>query len=140
MDETTFWNNVRQVGTCLEWQGARRADGYGAVRWKGRTERAHRLAWTLKRGDPAHNCVLHTCDNPPCINVEHLFLGNRLLNARDREAKGRRGRVHGALLSAVQVRTIRKSKSTPAALAKRYGVTRWNIYDILSRRTWRHTP
>jgi hypothetical protein len=85
---------------CLEWTASRNRKGYGQFRLDGKTERAHRVAWQIAHGpipDGLH--VLHKCDNPPCVAVEHLFLGTDADNAADRDAKGRhlsaRGDAHG---------------------------------------------
>jgi hypothetical protein len=60
------------------------------VRWEGRTRGAHRVAWTLTYGPiPKNLCVLHHCDNKPCCNPAHLFLGTKVDNARDMIVKGR---------------------------------------------------
>lgn len=77
---------------CIEWTGRTLPRGYGAVYVDGKQVLTHRLAWTLANGpipDGLH--VLHHCDNPPCCNVEHLFLGTNADNAADRDAKGRAG-------------------------------------------------
>jgi hypothetical protein len=83
---------------CIEWQGDRdRRPGkeYGRVgtRRYG-TRQAHAVAWIKAHGPipPETPCVLHRCDNPPCVNVEHLFLGTHADNAADRAAKGRSAR------------------------------------------------
>lgn len=80
-------------GTCLEFSGCRNPKGYGGIgvgrfRWT-----AHRLAWVLARGPIPHGlCVCHRCDNPPCCNVEHLFLGTSADNSYDASDKGRLGK------------------------------------------------
>ena len=75
---------------CLEWQGARFVQGYGAVQWCDAQWRAHRVAWLLEHGDlPVDMDVLHRCDNPPCCNIVHLFLGSQKDNIRDSIDKGR---------------------------------------------------
>lgn len=76
---------------CHEWRGARRAGGYGAVSVAVRqTDYAHRVAWQLAFGPiPDGMFVCHRCDNPPCCNPEHLFLGTNADNMRDMVAKGR---------------------------------------------------
>lgn len=76
---------------CILWAGTRNPDGYG----KRGDNYAHRLAWEAAFGPiPPGLCVLHRCDVRPCVNPEHLFLGTKGDNARDREAKGR-GRTNG---------------------------------------------
>ena len=77
------------MSDCIEWTGAKRR-GYGAVRYKGAIWGAHRAAWDAQVGPiPDGMIVCHSCDNPACVNVEHLFLGTHLDNARDKGAKGR---------------------------------------------------
>ncbi len=75
---------------CTEYQGGRDPKGYG-VAWNGqRLRRAHRLIWELTHGPiPDGMLVLHRCDNPPCCNIDHLFLGTARDNSRDMIAKGR---------------------------------------------------
>jgi len=76
---------------CWEYTGCRGKNGYGRIGDDdGKTVNAHRLAWTLVNGpipDGLH--ALHHCDNPPCCNVEHLFLGTDADNTADKMAKGR---------------------------------------------------
>jgi hypothetical protein len=90
-DPDLFWDQVRGAGDCWVWTGARGANGYGFVSGYSFTERfAHRLAWTMANGPiPEGKWVLHTCDNPPCVNPAHLFLGSAKDNAQDRDRKGR---------------------------------------------------
>ena len=80
---------VRQVGECLEWQGNLHM-GYGRITYRGKTYRAHRLVWMLRSGDPDKAMVLHLCDNPPCVNPDHLMLGNQALNMHNRSLKHHR--------------------------------------------------
>ena len=75
---------------CWEWTDGCDGDGYGVVGAGGKTVRAHRVAWEVAHGpipDGVH--VLHQCDNPPCINPAHLFLGTQADNMADKVAKGR---------------------------------------------------
>ena len=78
------------MSACIEWTGSRNPKGYGQKKVGGKTIFAHRWAWEQANGpipDGLH--VLHTCDNPPCVNVDHLFLGTNADNVKDRDAKGR---------------------------------------------------
>jgi hypothetical protein len=98
-----FWSKIAKRGTdeCWEWQGcrtvgdAKRTGGYGQLTMRRKGRIAHRVAWELANEAsilPGY-CVCHRCDNPPCCNPAHLFLGTKRDNSRDRDAKGRNG-VH----------------------------------------------
>lgn len=84
-----FWDRVAKCGPddCWEWQGPRHSAGYGKVGMDGRTQLAHRVAYGLDR-IPDGMLVLHHCDNPPCCNISHLFLGTYQDNYDDMIAKG----------------------------------------------------
>lgn len=132
---------------CLEWTGARSPQGYGLVSmktyWKYGTRLAHRLAYYCAHGffPPDGLIIRHTCDNPRCCNPAHLLEGTRADNMRDRDERGRtsRGEKHWkAKLTEADVRTIRSSRETQAALARRFGVTILSIHNIRHRKTWRH--
>ena len=74
----------------MVWTGTRFASGYGRITQNGKRARAHRVAFELFVGPiPSGMHVLHRCDNPPCVNPSHLFIGTHLDNMRDMEAKGR---------------------------------------------------
>ena len=150
-----FWSHVRRQGDCLIWTKYRDPRGYGkfsvhvpgsgtpgiAENWL-----AHRFAWTLVHGAiPDGMCVLHACDNPSCVNPNHLWLGDRADNARDRDEKGRggpsirKGDDHGmAKLTAEQVFEIRAANKGGNALAFRFGVARSTITRIRNRQNWNH--
>jgi hypothetical protein len=89
-----FWKKVDRRGEreCWSWTAARNSCGYGSF-WDGRAVvQASRFSWQLENGPiPAGLYVLHSCDNPPCVNPAHLFLGTQGDNVADRKAKGRRG-------------------------------------------------
>lgn len=95
-----FWEkvNVNAPGGCWEWTGSRTmaGRGYGTIGIGGRSTLAHRVSWEIKNGPipdgPGHHgvCVLHRCDNPPCVRPDHLFLGTQKDNVEDMDTKGRR--------------------------------------------------
>jgi len=89
--DVRFWLRVQKSDTCWEWTGARLK--YGLLSVKGRPRWAHRVSWVLTYGTiPPGLCVLHHCDNPPCVRPDHLFLGTTLENIADRDRKGRQAR------------------------------------------------
>jgi hypothetical protein len=76
---------------CIEWPHARTTAGYGKLSIGGKKWEAHRRIWYIRHGPiPKGMCVCHKCDNPACINLDHLFLGTQGDNIRDCYAKGRR--------------------------------------------------
>jgi endogenous inhibitor of DNA gyrase (YacG/DUF329 family) len=88
-----FWVRVKKTNSCWLWIGAKQVGPknknpnkcYGKVRINTRIVRAHRAAWELVYAKiPKGLMVLHTCDNPPCVNPLHLYLGSDVENARDR--------------------------------------------------------
>jgi hypothetical protein len=158
-----FWGRVSKsglfhpvCGQCWEWTGARFRYGYGAQGWKGKNHKAHRIAWELVNGPiPDGMCICHHCDNPPCCNPAHLFLGTMQDNMDDKHAKGRQWyprpfdpvkgeRCHTSKLNEEQVREIRRvyrkwSKTHGTyALAEKYGVSQGNIHSIVTGETWKH--
>lgn len=75
---------------CWEWQNSRDRLGYGQVsRISSGESLAHRLAWRIFVGDPSGKMICHSCDNPPCCNPEHLFIGTQQQNLDDARSKGR---------------------------------------------------
>ena len=140
---------------CDLWTGRRAPKtNYGVLYVRGEGGRrgrqwyAHRWAWTQANGPiPPGLHVLHHCDNPPCREIEHLFLGTNLDNHRDCIAKGRRVNHTGAANRSAKltddiVREARHLHSEAglslAALAQRYGVAKVNMWKAISGRTWRH--
>lgn len=131
---------------CWHWRGARSHDGYGTMRAMGE-QKASRIAWKLFHGAiPAGMLVLHRCDNPACVNPEHLFLGTQLDNMKDMKAKGRRkgigaGASNGrAKLTSEQVTRIRRLTEFGVPrkeLSQQFGVSRSSIDRIIKNQSWR---
>jgi hypothetical protein len=86
-----FWSkvDVRGMHACWEWKRHRGKRGYGTVGRYRKVELAHRVAYEIAVGPTNGLCVLHKCDNPPCCNPKHLFLGTKGDNNKDRQKKGR---------------------------------------------------
>lgn len=85
-----FTKHVEKTESCWLWRGAVDTAGYGDCWFRGRTTGAHRVSWQIFRGEiPDGLFVLHKCDNPICVNPDHLFLGTHSDNMQDASAKGR---------------------------------------------------
>lgn len=87
-----FWKRVTVAGEdeCWLWTGSTRSFGYGTIRLGNALISSHRASWIVTHGQiPESLCVLHKCDNPPCVNPRHLFLGTRSANTKDCSEKKR---------------------------------------------------
>lgn len=146
--EDRFWRNVDKrsghgpEGDCWEWTAARLPAGYGRFTLGGAEVRAHRVSYQWATGkDPGDLMVCHTCDNPGCVNPEHLFIGTALDNSDDKVKKKRHlyGEAHRkAKLTDDQVRLIRSDTRRQVDIAAAYGVTQGLIGMIKRREIWRH--
>lgn len=135
---------------CHEWTGPMHSNGYGWA-WDSDRKRmvyAHRLAFEIAHGATLGrwDIVRHACDNPACVNVDHLSVGTQADNMRDKAERGRAAAIRGesnrsARLTAPIVRDIRvrvAAGETHRAVALRYGVSQPAVTAIVKRRAWRH--
>jgi hypothetical protein len=157
-----FWSYVDNTAgpdACWPWAGPRDSNSYGQLWWEGRLRLAARVMLELQghlfqRGE----CALHRCDNPPCVNPQHLFVGTHKDNSDDMIAKGRDAKAygdangsrkhrermprgeghHGAKFTNQEVAEILASRESGASIARRYGVHRSCVNRIRSGVTWRH--
>ena len=153
-----------ELGSCWIWTGAK-VVGYGnmTVGWDRTKKRsiakgAHIVSWILHHGQFSEGqCVLHKCDNPPCVNPSHLFIGTKAVNNRDRQNKGRtvfseecranqlltikrRGEHAMAKLTEDDVAVIRECRAdgvTLRVLSKWFGVSMAQISRIALGQSWR---
>lgn len=159
MDVDKFWSRAKRTPNgCWEWQGAKSC-GYGVVYFQKRNAFTHRLAWNITHGAiPDGMFVCHKCDNPPCVNPDHLFLGTPTDNVHDMRDKGRlvpptgmkhwaardperaRGERNGsAKLTQANVDSIRAALERgerPRSLADSNGVSVSTIYSIARGDNW----
>lgn len=133
-----FWSKVEKSSGCWKWLGALHSGGYGLFRYLGKTVRAHRFVWEAIYGPiPPRKHVLHKCDNPDCVNPEHLFIGTAEDNAKDAVSKGRASGQKLQVSEAVKIRELYATeKYTHAELGKLFRVSRRTIGDIVNRHTF----
>ncbi len=136
---------------CWEWTSTTH-NGYGQFEsggismpaLKSKKRGAHQVSYEAYHGAiPKGLVVRHTCDNPLCINPDHLILGTQADNVSDREARGRRKDINGeqigtAKLTSDDILKIRSSSEPLSVLAERYGVHKSNISLIRSGKSWKH--
>ena len=138
---------------CIEWMGARDKNGYGRIKpFNKKRMRVHRYSYERFIGPiPEGMFVCHHCDNPPCVNPKHLFLGTNIDNILDSSKKGRRSKnnlsgcpmemLPNSKLSTTDVLQIRKLLGIEikcTQIARWYGVHSSTIYAIRDRKTWYH--
>ena len=145
-----FWEKVNKDASngCWEWTAYKKADGYGVLTVDGLAATAHRLSWVIHNGKITDGlCVLHHCDNPPCVNPEHLFLGTKYDNMQDMIKKGRK-RVafgSGSGMSKLNEKSVKKIRKLYAAggvgfmaLGRQFGVNKSTIRNVVRRTGWKH--
>lgn len=143
-------STVNAATGCHEWAGSRNPKGYGDA-WDGVTMvKAHRLSYQTFVGEiPEGLFVLHRCDNPSCINPDHLFLGTHAENMADMRAKGRsvsdkRPRGENNVLAKLTEEAVRQIKQCLAEgqrnvdLAREFGVKPDTISNIKRGLSWAH--
>lgn len=137
-----FMSHVRPVESgCWEWTASRHVKGYGWFKFEGKITTAQRVSWRLFHGEiPPGISVLHRCDNPPCVNPEHLFLGTPAENTADMIAKGRQAfgpRHPNTKLSFTQVEEIRRlwatGSMTQREIGRQFGVSPSRVSSIVRR-------
>lgn len=123
--------------SCILWKGAVNSGGYPVTWYQGKVVYAHRRAVNAEEGV----VVRHICDNPLCVNPDHLIKGTSAENSADMVAKGRQAKGEdcgNSKLTEEEVIAIRCSHLTSRQLAKLFNISKTNVLDIKKRKTWRH--
>lgn len=150
--EERFWKRVDKKhghgpnGDCWIWLASCNKNGYGQVQFSDLSTSTHRVSYELVHGPIGNNyvdCVLHSCDNPPCVNPDHLFMGGRKDNVADMVSKGRMAGAKGEknckdVLTEAQVMEIFKSDASNVDLGEEYGVAPTTISAIRTQRNWKY--
>ncbi len=127
---------------CWIWEGALLRGGYGGINVSKKSHQVHRYMWELVNGEiPKGMLVCHKCDNPPCCNPSHLFLGSHKTNAEDKVSKNRqsRGESNKSKLTLEEVKKIKEmleSGVSHRGIAAEFGVGKTAITYINTGRCW----
>lgn len=136
---------VLNENECWIWQGLKDKDGYGVYAKK----RAHRVCWEAYNAEPIPTgmVVMHSCDNPSCVNPFHLSIGSNLDNMRDKVLKNRQPRGSNASYSklnddeVLQLRMLsRLTDFNSKELGNIFGISDVAVRKIISGENWNHLP
>ena len=140
-----FLDAFEQQESCWIWLGSPSSSGYGQCLYKEKHWSAHRLSYTLYRGEiPKGKLVCHTCDNKLCVNPEHLYVGTHKDNNRDTYARNRMPLRYGHLainvakLSEEAAREIKYSNIETKTLCQKHQVNQSQISRIRNGKTWKN--
>lgn len=145
--ESDFENNFIRSDGCWNWHGHLRSDGYGYFFFGNQSLRAHRVSYERFKGPiPRGMFVCHACDNPRCVNPDHLWLGNPAANSADMASKGRAHRgpsVHSeehprSKLTSEIARSIRSDGRAAHVIAKEHGVSASLVRGIKRGTHWKY--
>lgn len=132
---------------CLVWTGPSDRAGYGRISQGGKKRFVHRVSYELEKGPiPKGLLIRHTCDNPPCINPDHLLPGTDADNSHDKVQRGRQFRARGEKSGTakitdqdvVHIRRRYKDGATQRELAAEFSMSVANISRIILRQRWQH--
>lgn len=147
-----FWKLVQKstdINKCWNWIGKKDIRGYGNFSWGKHGDPrhgAHRFSYIIHKGSiPKGKWILHHCDNPLCVNPKHLFIGTGLDNIKDMVSKKRHSfgeRNRKAKLKESDILAIinlcKLGDMTRKEIAEKFSVNKSTIYNILSKRSWKH--
>lgn len=146
-----FWSKVKKTLGCWEWVGAKDTHGYGAfsmdVGGVRKVLKAHRLSWEFINGTITNKLgVCHHCDNPGCVNPDHLFLGTQKDNGQDMAQKlrssfgSKNGMSRFTDKEVLEIRKLRAAGKTYIEIGRKFNISRGYAYRLATGNIWKHLP
>ena len=133
-----FWSMVDKTGNCWLWKGYKFSTGYGGFMLNGKMRRVHRIAYGLTHfGFDTKLDILHSYDNPACVNPFHLWQGTAKDNLIDMARKQRGGKQKLSVQDVKDIRSLPKGFNQ-SEVAKKYNLDRSTIGHIINRDIWKH--
>lgn len=128
---------------CWEWTRSKDNCGYAILVWGKYNNKAHRHSYTVFRGTiPDEKQVCHRCDNPACVNPDHLFLGDYRVNTDDKIAKNRQTKGEGFSHSKLTERAVLFIRNMPdmkiTDLARMFGASATTVRNVRQGKTWKY--
>jgi hypothetical protein len=146
-EKKLFEERIKKTPSCWIWIGLLSPQGYGRIKIRQKQKVASRLSWEIHYGEiPKGMIICHKCDNPACVNPEHLFIGRHKDNTHDMIRKKRKHSNIGennpmVILNEEKVKEIRKlhqSGKKIKEIAEGYNLKYFTCLDVVNRRNWRH--
>lgn len=144
---------VNELTGCWEWKMNFTRGGYGSFFYMGKIQRAHRVSYFLHKGEIRDGFVVcHKCDNPKCVNPDHLFVGTYSDNNKDKVLKGRHAKSNPKIAGilnkiskltdddVVKIRNLASSGISKAEIGRIFNIRDSHVCKIVSRQSWRHVP
>jgi len=143
-DLQRFWKYVSKTDGCWLWTAALNTYGYGCFWWNKKQHQSHRVSWYIKHGVDSNKLLLHSCDNPACVNPEHLREGTQADNMKDkvkrrRQALGEKnGNCRLTEKDVLDILSRHKAGDSIRGLGREYGVSKTAISHILKGVNWKY--
>lgn len=136
-DKSRFWSKVDKSGDCWTWTASKNHGGYGQFGANGKGYISHRVSWSISNGDiPKGMLICHHCDNPPCVNPDHLFLGTYQDNMDDKMRKGRHGTQKVRTRDIPIMMMCRRKGMEYSDIADLFSLSTSTVNNILIGRAW----
>lgn len=136
--ECNFWFYVEKTESCWIWTAGGHKSGYGEFRFKGKFYRAHRYSYLIHKGEiPEGKIVCHDCDNPRCVNPNHIYAGSHAENGADNVDRDNVGSRKLSKNEVINIKALLSSGLNAHQISKLYNRSYCTIWNIKQGNTWK---